>query len=125
MQFFFVEASDLYFSSDNLLRHEDVHAVARNKLYDTLLEDFAVFRKSPKRLNLDDYGVVMVSPSVVPNPYLPSFRIFSYNITAAESRREGEGERPAEDGLKQHHGHHHRRDNRDTLCKKKKYQKTW
>lgn len=62
----------------------DIDGLSKKKhreLYNTLLKTFVRIEKTSKELNHDDYAVVNVAPSVVPNPYLPSFRIFSYNIT--------------------------------------------
>ena len=56
---------------------------AHDGLYDDLMDDFGRMRKEKKR-DEADYAVVNVSPSVVPNPLLPSFRVFSYNVTGAE-----------------------------------------
>lgn len=52
-------------------------------LFKTLIREFSDL---PDPMNYDDYAVVNVNPSVVPNPYLPSFRVFSYNITGAVRR---------------------------------------
>ena len=77
-QFFFIEALNLEFPPE-----DDVRIRAHDGLYDDLLVDFERVRKEKKR-DEADYAVVNVSPSVVPNPLLPSFRVFSYNITGAE-----------------------------------------
>ncbi|KAJ3997021.1 Metallo-dependent phosphatase-like protein [Lentinula boryana] len=75
--FFFVEAKDLE-SGNNISR-----ASKHNDLYDSLVVDFAQLPK-PKKTDLDEYAIINVSPPVVPNPYLPTFRIFTYNITGVE-----------------------------------------
>lgn len=48
-----------------------------------------VFKSLPKvsKLDMDEWAVVNVAPSVVANPYLPAFRVFSYNVTG---RAEGQ-----------------------------------
>ncbi|KAG8803145.1 Endopolyphosphatase [Serendipita sp. 400] len=46
-------------------------------LHEDLRDDIS---NLPKRLHSDDYIVVNVAPSIIP-AYLPSFRIFQYNIT--------------------------------------------
>jgi len=48
-----------------------------------LLEEFA---ELPKKKGTDEdwYSVINVSPSVVPNPFVPSFREFTYNTTGSE-----------------------------------------
>ncbi|KAH8094784.1 Metallo-dependent phosphatase-like protein [Cristinia sonorae] len=61
---------------------DPVEAQKKKKdLYGRLLQDFAHMHKGVKDIDYDNYAVVNVAPSVVPNPYLPSFRIFSYNIS--------------------------------------------
>ncbi|KAJ3778876.1 endopolyphosphatase [Lentinula raphanica] len=76
--FFFVEAKDME------LTNKTKRASKRSDLYDSLLDDFAKLPK-PKKTELDEYAVINVSPSVVPNPYLPTFRIFTYNITGVDN----------------------------------------
>lgn len=63
------------YSRDNLSKHKG--------LYKILLEEFALLPQ-PKKIDLDEYAIINVSPSLVPNPYLPTFRIFTYNITNVE-----------------------------------------
>lgn len=53
------------------------------ELYSTLLKSFDHLSDAEKKLDYDSLAVANVGPSVVPNPYLPSFRIFSYNITGS------------------------------------------
>ncbi|KAI0045296.1 hypothetical protein FA95DRAFT_1607798 [Auriscalpium vulgare] len=123
--FFFVEAKDLDFSSDP----EDAaqidgtaQASAHDQLYDTLIKDFAELPKSGKKTEYADYAVVNVAPSVVPNPYLPSFRIFSYNVTGAgsELKKKKKKKEP-----KRKHGHRPGGGSRDKLCKEARYQDSW
>lgn len=60
------------------------HAEGKKKnrqLYNGLLKDFEDLPKAKRNSTYDDYAVVNVSPSIVPNPYLPAFRIFAYNTT--------------------------------------------
>jgi endopolyphosphatase len=83
-------------------------------LFDTLLTDFAAIPKA-KDINLDNYAVINVSPSVVPNPYLPSFRVFSYNVTGAPTS-----------SLGRKHGHHRGdRKDKEKQCKLDAYRETW
>lgn len=84
LQFFFLDAQVMSNPNGNrsLDLDDTVEAQRKKKdLYGTLLKDFAHMRKRVKKIDLDAYAVVNVGPSVVPNPYLPSFRIFSYNIS--------------------------------------------
>ncbi|EPQ59245.1 hypothetical protein GLOTRDRAFT_98318 [Gloeophyllum trabeum ATCC 11539] len=88
----------------------------KNRLYKELIEDFSDLPKS-KKIDYDEYAVVNISPSVVPNPYLPSFRIFTYNITGGpkkylDSQRKGHYRGPTMD--------------RKKACRKgSAYQDTW
>ncbi|TFY83609.1 hypothetical protein EWM64_g409 [Hericium alpestre] len=124
--FFFVEADDLKFSSmvdiSRARNDTGAGAVAHGDLYDDLLKDFDALPQKNKETDYDDYGVVNVSPSVVPNPYLPSFRVFSYNITGADVST------PAgldDDLKKRKHGHRHGDGSRDAYCKKPAYRGSW
>ncbi|KAG1892443.1 hypothetical protein F4604DRAFT_1565645 [Suillus subluteus] len=80
--FYFVEAADLNVSleEDRMPSHS-----FEGTIFEALMADFEALVKRSKHLNYDDYAVVNVSPSLVPNPYLPSFRVFSYNISGLES----------------------------------------
>lgn len=86
-------------------------------MYDSLINDFGDLPKKGKT-DHDDYGVVNVSPSVIPNPYLPSFRIYTYNITHAE-------ENAHVTKKKRKHGHRRGKGNKAELCKKKAYKNSW
>ncbi|KAG1768189.1 hypothetical protein EDD22DRAFT_844217 [Suillus occidentalis] len=84
--FYFVEAADL-----NVNPKEDImpsHSF-EGTIYEELMTDFGALVKASGHLNYDDYAVVSVSPSLVPNPYLPSFRVFSYNISGLGSTTVG------------------------------------
>ncbi|GBE79453.1 Endopolyphosphatase [Sparassis crispa] len=85
--FFFMDAETISSTSVPSLTDDpdEIDTLGRKKeLYDTLIRTFADLPKGTKNISYDDYGVVNVSPSVVPNPYLPSFRIFTYNITGSQ-----------------------------------------
>ncbi|KAF9485346.1 hypothetical protein BDN70DRAFT_871374 [Pholiota conissans] len=84
--------------------------------YDALLEEFSSLPKSPK---MTDYAAVNVAPSVVPNPYLPAFRIFSYNITGASNGA------PPMVTQRRKHGEHRNDRNNSASCEHPDYQKTW
>jgi endopolyphosphatase len=49
-------------------------------LFSILMRAFSKV-KEPSQLDMNLYSVVHASPSVVPNPYLPSLRIWGYNIS--------------------------------------------
>ena len=96
-------------------------------LFETLLEEFSALPKSAKDTKYEEYAVVNVGPSVVPNPYVPTFRIFSYNITEVnvESWNAAQKKKKKE-GLKRRHGHHRGdRGNKTIHCKTEEYQDTW
>ncbi|KAJ7047361.1 endopolyphosphatase [Mycena alexandri] len=107
--FFFLEADDL-----DIVEPATSPLRGQQDLFETLLADFAAMPKA-KVINLDEYAVINVSPSVVPNPYLPSFRVFSYNVTGA-----------AITNLGRKHGHR-RGKNKDKAaqCKLDAYRETW
>jgi endopolyphosphatase len=83
------------------------------------LEEFATLPESPEDIDLDDYAVINVSPSVVPHPYAPSFRIFSYNVTGDEGRKAGM--------LKQrnHRKHRGQYGDKETECGKEEWRRSW
>jgi len=83
------------------------------------LEDFATLPDSPEDINLDDYAVINVSPSVVPHPYAPSFRIFSYNVTG----NEGQNARVLR--RRDHRKHRGRYGDKETECGKVEWRKSW
>ncbi|KAG0709642.1 hypothetical protein DFH29DRAFT_869942 [Suillus ampliporus] len=79
--FYFVEAADLKISQEGtLLSHN-----SEGTIFKTVMADFEALVNTSGHLNYDDYGVVNVSPALVPNPYLPTFRVFSYNISGLRS----------------------------------------
>lgn len=97
----------------------DETITGEKELFETLMQEFSTLPKSAKETKYEDYAVVNVGPSVVPNPYVPTFRIFSYNITEVN-------ESWNEKGMKREHGHN-RGDhgNKTTQCKSEEYQDTW
>ncbi|KAJ7507820.1 endopolyphosphatase [Mycena galericulata] len=104
--FFFLEA-------DDLALHEPQAVTSKEDLFETLIADFAAMPKA-KNVNLDNYAVINVSPSVVPNPYLPSFRVFSYNVTGAAT------------SLGRKHGHPRGGGkDKEKQCKLDAYRETW
>ncbi|KAI0921857.1 hypothetical protein AcW1_004280 [Taiwanofungus camphoratus] len=116
--FFFLKAEDLTGVSRMAALDEDGSHIEKHKreLYKALLEDFADLPKASKNMSYDDYAVVNVAPSVVPNPYLPSFRIFTYNITGTpyDPRRVNRGEV----GMKS-------RDLQSALCTEPSFNSSW
>ncbi|KAG1754048.1 Metallo-dependent phosphatase-like protein [Suillus paluster] len=82
--FYFVEAADLNVSQEGT----ELSQNSGSTIFETVMDDFEALAKT-KDLNYDDYAVVNVSPSLVPNPYLPTFRVFSYNISGLGSSSVG------------------------------------
>jgi endopolyphosphatase len=120
--FFFLETTDLDFPAETSPAFQQSPGTASHAdLYDSLVEDFAQLPKA-KKTDHDDYAVVNVAPAVVPNPYLPSFRVFSYNISSGPRL-----DRP--DGLtggKRKPGHHRgKKGDKKALCKQAEYRDTW
>jgi len=116
--FSLLEKIDLEFTPEN----EQESGDTRKDLCETLLEEFSALPSQGKELDLANYAIINVAPSVVPNPYLPSFRIFTYNVTGkadveVEKRKKGS---------KRRHGHR-RGDHGDkaTYCRKEKYRDSW
>lgn len=84
--------------------------------YRSILEEFSSLPKSPK---MTDYAVVNVAPAVVPNPYVPAFRIFSYNITGGIRNQEKPQIK------KRKHGEHRTDRNHTASCESPEYRDTW
>jgi endopolyphosphatase len=89
----------------------------QDELYETLLRDFKHLPGESDEEKLDGLAVINVAPSVVPNPFVPGLRIFSYNVSA--------------DGLmeprkKREHGHRRgRKGDKESICKEKPYDRSW
>ena len=119
LQFFFLESGDLGIYPEAYSRgRKDEAPTPANEggLYKTLIEEFSALPKSPE---MTDYAVVNVAPSVVPNPYVPAFRIFSYNITDTRGDYRTKNS-------KRKHGHPRGdKGNKTVHCDSEEYQDTW
>ena len=119
-QFYFVQADDL-----NIWERSE--ASRSESLFETIMDNFSEIPNMSK-IDYDNYGVINVAPSVVPNPYLPSFRIFSYNITGIKSTVQDFGSinyvRTTKNRTPKHHGGG-KAGNKTKLCKEKIYKDTW
>jgi len=116
--FSFIRADDLDFA-ENGGSWEATNFKSRTSLDKLLFDDFATL---PKNVDYSRYGIVNVSPSIVPNPYLPSFRIYSYNISHLADDEEKITRTRKGFGYDQH--------DRlglgvKTQCKVKKHKETW
>lgn len=95
--------------------------VSRATLIEELFQEFEALPEA-KDLDLDQYVVINVSPSVVPNPYLPSFRVYSYNITGVLDIASSEKAL----NKKHHHRDRDRGGNNDGVdCDNEKERETW
>lgn len=120
-QFFLLEAADLEIYPETAESNDE------SSLYDALLADFSTLPKSPKMM---DYAVVNVAPALVPNPYLPTFRIFTYNVTdtGKDLSDDIQKKKKKKKGSKRKHGGHHHTGgsgNKTVVCKSPEYQDTW
>lgn len=79
-EFYYVEAADL-----NIGHGLRPQSSKSGTIFDDLMASFEALPETSGHLDYDDYAIVSVSPSLVPNPYLPTFRVFSYNISGLES----------------------------------------
>ncbi|KAF8592342.1 hypothetical protein K439DRAFT_1324242, partial [Ramaria rubella] len=116
--FFFLDAEDLL--QPPRTSSGEVTVQKKEKLHKSLRKDFADMPKKSK-IDLDEWAVVNVAPSLVANPFLPSFRIFSYNVTRYNAGEEHTTE--GSKGSKRKHGHRHGGKPKD--CKKKKNRDKW
>jgi endopolyphosphatase len=117
VEFSFLEAIDLQFVPEDDPKSSKI----RQELYDTLLQEYSTLPTKPKDLDFADYAIVNVAPSVVPNPYLPSFRVFAYNITSGDKV-----DMKIKKGSKRKHGHRHGDGgDKGSYCRTEIYRDTW
>ncbi|KAF8076398.1 endopolyphosphatase, partial [Lyophyllum atratum] len=115
--FSLLEAIDLEFTADQSGAKGDFVS-----LYETLLHEFSTLPTESKDLDYSDYHVVNIAPPVVPNPYLPSFRVFSYNVSGKAVGLPG---RPLTTG-KRRHGHHRgNHGDKEAHCRRPENEETW
>jgi len=114
-------------AEDDVTEGGRVEAKKHKGLDRVLLRDFSDL---PRDVDYGDYGVINVSPSVVP-AYFPSFRIFNYNVSteAFEGALERkERQRRGEVSLRPPPRGHHTPDPskpRTEQCKKDKFKDSW
>jgi endopolyphosphatase len=120
LQFYFLQADDLEL-------WEDPQISGNKGLFDTIIDNFSYIPKASK-IDYNNYAVVNVAPSVVPNPYLPTFRIFSYNITGMKTVAQAinsTGRLRTTKNRTPKHPRGGKAGNKEKLCKKKEYKDTW
>jgi endopolyphosphatase len=119
--------------ADDLELYTDTTLSGNKGLYEGIIDNFESLPKTKKKFNLDNYGVITVSPSVVPNPYLPTFRIFTYNITGANSAMAHATMPPSDkrvrmlkDRVPKHpRGGGKKAGDKKKLCKEKEHKDSW
>ncbi|KAF9646747.1 hypothetical protein BDM02DRAFT_3156429 [Thelephora ganbajun] len=100
---------------------------AHKGLDKVLLKDFS---ELPEDVDYGDYGVINVSPSVVPT-YFPSFRVFNYNISAeaVQEALDTKERRHRGETFLRPPPHGHRKPDpgkpREKQCKKAEFKDSW
>ncbi|KAL5507973.1 hypothetical protein ACEPAH_5591 [Sanghuangporus vaninii] len=127
--FFFLESEDTILPDEDLSatrRKDEIDEQSHSSLAEVLFEDFSALPKKAKT-DLDEYAIINVGPSVVPNPYLPTFRVYAYNATGnADTEDEGMKKKKKKKEPKRKHGHRHPgRETKKIDCKKKANRSTW
>lgn len=102
-------------------RKGQVDEQSRASLAEVLFQDFRMIPKKAKT-DLDEYAIINVGPSVVPNPYVPTFRVYAYNATGKTVEEMKKGKK---NGPKRKHGHRHPGRETEVDCKKKANRDTW
>jgi len=112
-EFLFMEEIDLEIVSEDM----EVNVTStHDDLFETLMAEFAHLPKEGEEEKLDGLVVVNVVPSVVPNPYVPGFRVVSYNTTGGlvETRRN-----------RDHRHKRGRKGDKSEACKKEPHRSSW
>lgn len=121
--FSFLEADDLEFISESDEKMAGSVIAQEEKkpmdLYHMLLKEYEALPSTFKKTNEDDFAVVNISPPVVPNPYLPTFRVFSYNISDAATDKYRTSKKKKH-GRKRGH-----RENKKKICKERPFHDMW
>jgi endopolyphosphatase len=117
VQFLFLEEVDLDIIPEGGEGNLKLNATGANDgLYETLMEEFSHLPKESEEEKLDGLAVINEAPSVVPNPYVPGLRIFSYNVSSEEVKQT----------KKRNHGHQRgRKGDKDKHCKEEPYRSSW
>lgn len=81
--FYFMKADDVHVEGDTDADAEETPELTKHaaSLFDMLIADFLRLPGPKDEMDYGDYAVVNVNPSVVPNPYVPTFRAYVYNVT--------------------------------------------
>jgi len=103
---------------------------SRGTLFETLIADFSEIPAPLEDTRYDDYAVVNVNAAIVPNPYIPSFRIFTYNITGLSTLTKDIGSDPYLQTIKATQrrralNHEQVRTFKKPKCEYKKFRNAW
>jgi len=99
-------------------------------LFDMLIADFSEIPSPLEEIHYDNYAVVNTNAAIVPNPYIPSFRVFTYNITGLSSPVKDISSDPYLQTTKaawrrRSLNHEHVRELKKPKCESKEYRNTW
>ncbi|KAG1735436.1 Metallo-dependent phosphatase-like protein [Suillus lakei] len=99
-------------------------------LFETLISDFSEIPEPLEDTHYDNYAVVNINAAIVPNPYIPSFRIFTYNTTGLSSFASDVGSDPYLQTIKATQrrralNHGQVRAIKKPKCERKKHRSTW
>jgi endopolyphosphatase len=119
--FSFLDADDIDMSMKTSLK---------GTLFKTLIADFSEIPEPLEDTHYDNYAVVNVNAAIVPNPYIPSFRIFTYNTTGLSGFVEDIGSDPYLQTTKATQrrralNHEQVRAFKKPKCERKKSRNTW
>lgn len=124
--FSFLDADDIDMSAETL----PTGTLSSSTLFDTLIADFSEIPEPLEDVHYDKYAVVNVNAAIVPNPYIPSFRIFTYNTTGLSGFAKDIGSDPYLQMIKA--TQRQRALNHEPVhvlkkpkCERKKFRKTW
>jgi hypothetical protein len=117
LQFSLVQADDLEIWSSS---RKSVGTMKKSDIFQDLMQSFAKVPKKEEKTDVGDYAIINVSPSVIPNPFLPSFRIFTYNVTRGgqDAQRERDREQRPLTGVMASKSRHQ-------ACRKGEWRQTW
>lgn len=119
--FSFLDADDIDMS---------IKTSSSNTLFRTLIADFSEIPEPLEDTHYDSYAVVNVNSAIVPNPYIPSFRIFTYNTTGLSGFVKDIGSDPYLQTMKATQrrralNHEQVRASKKPKCERKKSRNTW
>ncbi|KAG1735733.1 Metallo-dependent phosphatase-like protein [Suillus paluster] len=70
-----------FLDADDIGMDMSAEIFSGSTIFETLIADFLEIPEPLEETHYDNYAVVNVNAAIVPNPYIPSFRVFAYNTT--------------------------------------------